>query len=534
MNPLTVSKVLEKENSSAWISNALNDFLETHEHVLNPSRRTLIRDVVSHTEGVMLPTGALSAWHPADSTGRIPEHTYIVTSGDWNDAVDWTFKGAKPMQPDTFDRHFIEALSVLGKHERRYVLDRSAGADSAYALRLRIVGSHALGMLFADTMCRPRTGGISILGNDPFILLVLPNDKARDPAMFLAMDLERRVGIIRGTRYLGCIKKLIFTVMNGLLPDYGILPLHCAGSEGKDGTTALFLGLSGTGKTTLSADPDRFLIGDDEHAWSDHGIANFEFGCYAKLAHLQKEKEPEIHEALFGKGSEGCIIENTMMLPDGTILFDDLRLTENSRGAYPLSRVPRVKEGATGTHPKTILFLTADASGVLPPVAKLSPAQAGLWFLLGYTSKLAGTELGVKEPKTTFSRFFGGPFMPCHPRKYITLFLEKIARHKTDVFLVNTGWSGGPYGVGKRMDISLTRSIVTDVLSGTLNNTNMKKDPLFHFHFPAHLDPRSTWADGAVYDRAAKELATKFAQSFDTLFGSLDIPADVKAACPGK
>jgi phosphoenolpyruvate carboxykinase (ATP) len=339
---------------------------------------------------------------------------------------------------------------------------------------------------------------------------------------------------------------MLFTVMNYLLPAEGILPIHCSANEGTDGDVALLLGLSGTGKTTLSADASRALLGDDEHGWSDTGTANFENGCYAKLIDLNPEKEPEIFKACFEERpwkEHGSIIENAMMYPDGTFdLFDD-RITPNSRGSYPLEYLTNINESSTGGHPKTILFLTADANGVLPPVSKLTKEQAKLWFIMGYTSKLAGTETGVTEPKSAFSRFFGAPFMPRNPDDYADLLGKKLDEHGTQVYLVNTGWSGGPYGVGARMDIMLTRAMCNAAIDGSLADVEYVQDPLFKVHVPKScpgvddasiLWPENTWDDKAAYAERAKKLAADFAAQWDKAYADKGIDPAIAAECPGK
>jgi phosphoenolpyruvate carboxykinase (ATP) len=337
----------------------------------------------------------------------------------------------------------------------------------------------------------------------------------------------------------------MFTVMNYILPGEGILPLHCSANEGPDGDTALLLGLSGTGKTTLSADPRRALLGDDEHGWSNNGIANFENGCYAKLINLREKKEPEIWNAVFHKAEyrdHGAIVENCMMYPWGTFDVDDERYTPNSRASYPLRFLTNIKTPPVGGHPKTILFLTADANAVLPPVARLTPEQAMLWFLMGYTSKLAGTETGIVDPVSTFSRFFGEPFMPRNPDVYATMLGEKMQEHGTNVYLVNTGWSGGPFGVGERMDIDITRAIVHAALSGDLEAVEYDPDPMFHILVPRScpgvpsdiLNPRNTWKDKAAFDQRAQKLAADFCRHFDTAYGDKGIDPSIIVQCPGK
>jgi phosphoenolpyruvate carboxykinase (ATP) len=362
--------------------------------------------------------------------------------------------------------------------------------------------------------------------------------------MIVAMDFDRGLGVIIGSAYCGSIKKMMFTVMNYILPEVGILPLHCSANEGPNGETALLLGLSGTGKTTLSADPSRALLGDDEHGWSNDGIANFEYGCYAKLINLRQDKEPEIYNAMLHKDNyleHGAIFENTMMYPWGIFdLFDD-RLTPNSRGSYPLSFLTNIKDPPVGTHPKTILFLTADANGVLPPVSKLTSEQAMLWFLMGYTSKLAGTETGIVDPVSTFSRFFGEPFMPRNPNEYAKLLGKKMEAHGTQVYLVNTGWSGGPYGEGERMDINLTRRLVDATLNGEFENVEYREDSIFHLHVPKVCDgvpskvlwPKNTWKNKEAFDKRAKKLAEDFSKHFDKAYkGKVD--PEIEKVCPGK
>ncbi|MEO0069979.1 MAG: phosphoenolpyruvate carboxykinase (ATP), partial [candidate division WOR-3 bacterium] len=317
-------------------------------------------------------------------------------------------------------------------------------------------------------------------------------------------------------------------------------------NEGPQGDIALFLGLSGTGKTTLSADPRRKLLGDDEHGWSDDGIANFENGCYAKLINLDPQKEPEIYNACFHEADyleHGAIIENAMVYPDGTFDLKDSRLTENSRGSYPLSFLANIKTPAIGSHPRTIIFLTADANGVLPPVARLTKEQAMLWFLLGYTSKLAGTETGIVEPKSTFSRFFGQPFMPRNPDVYARLLGEKLDRHGTKVYLVNTGWTGGPYGKGKRIDITLTREIVQAALDGSLERVEYETEPFFHLRIPRAcpgvpdphlLNPQNTWQDKKLYEERARKLASEFKSHFQRAYGDKGIDPAIARECPSQ
>ena len=546
---------------------AFNQHLDTllgrRSAVINPGREELIRAVIDRREAMPSATGALATWTPPESTGRSPKDTLTVRRPESEATIDWDSPNNLPIDEDTFAMVLDDAFATLGEKERVYALDRVIGADPACALPVKVVGDRALTALFADNMFRSIPAGIeaSVFHDCPFTLLVLPYDKL-DPTryvgrlrvdpriggtstMVIAMDLDFRIGVVYGSAYCGSVKKLMFSVMNYLLPAEGILPLHCSANEGPDGDIALLLGLSGTGKTTLSADPRRALLGDDEHGWSDGGIANFENGCYAKLIDLDPTKEPEIHNAIMHVDAvekHGSIVENAMVYPDGSFDLSDDRLTPNSRGSYPLRFLSNVKPSSTGGHPQTILFLTADANGVLPPIARLTRERAMLWFLMGYTSKLAGTETGIVEPKTTFSRFFGEPFMPRNPDVYARMLGERLEAHGTDVYLVNTGWSGGPYGVAERMDITLTRTMVQAALSGELRGVEYEEDELFHVSIPRScpgvpaeiLRPENTWVDKSKYRARALKLAGEFAAHFDTAYGDKGIDPAVAAQCPGK
>ncbi len=540
----------------------LDTMLDKHENVLkNPSRQEMIHLVVDNKEAVISAMGALATWTPPESTGRSPKDTVIVRRAASEATIDWDSPNNLSIEESTFDMIFADAMDALADGPV-LVSDRVVGADSRYAMPVRTVADLALTQLFADNMFRPVPEDISksVFVNKPFDLVVVPYDKL-DPAryegrlrlhadtgltsaMAIALDFDRRVGVVFGSAYCGSVKKMIFTAMNYYLPAEGILPLHCSANEGPDGDSALLLGLSGTGKTTLSADPRRALLGDDEHGWSNFGVANFENGCYAKLINLDPDKEPEIFNACFHLADwqeHGAIIENCLMYPDGSFDVDDERLTPNSRGSYPLTYLSNIKDSSTSAHPKTVLFLTADANGVLPPVSKLSEAQAMLWFLMGYTSKLAGTETGVTEPRTTFSRFFGEPFMPRNPDVYARMLGEKLRKHGTQVYLVNTGWTGGPYGVGARIDIKVTREIVQACLSGALADVEYDEDPLFMVSVPRTcpgvsdeiLVPKNTWLDKDGYDKRAAKLADEFAAHFDKAYGEKGIEKDVSEQCPG-
>jgi phosphoenolpyruvate carboxykinase (ATP) len=542
---------------------SLTRSLDQHPNALvNPSRRRMIQEVVDHREAIVSANGALATWTPPESTGRSPKDTYIVHHRDSAGNIDWDSPNNIPMEPETFDMLVQDALVALSDGDRLYVTDRVVGADSGYALPVRVFSDWAATALFTDNMFRavPEDIDRSVFARRGFKLLVAPYQKlnreryagrlrklrdGRTSNMAVAVDFDRQLGVVYGSAYAGSVKKLIFTVMNYILPGEGILPIHCSANEGPDGECALLLGLSGTGKTTLSADPSRALLGDDEHGWSDSGIANFENGCYAKLINLRIDKEPEIWHAVFHEAhylDHGAIVENCMMYPDGTFDVDDERLTPNSRASYPLWFLSNIKPGSKSVHPKIILFLTADANGVLPPVARLSPEQAMLWFLMGYTSKLAGTETGIIDPVSTFSRFFGEPFMPRNPGVYARMLGERMQRHGTQVYLINTGWSGGPFGVGARMDINLTRAIVNATLSGGLNDVSYTRDGTFHFSIPETcpdvpsevLLPRNTWANKDAYDARAQRLADDFSAHFDRAYGEKNIDRAVAAQCPGK
>jgi phosphoenolpyruvate carboxykinase (ATP) len=531
--------------------------------VKDPRREQLIQDAVERREAMVSAGGALATWTSPESTGRSPQDTLTVRRSASADTIDWDSPNNIGVDEETFDMVLDDALAALSKKPQIYEVDRVVGADSSYALPVKVISYHALTSLFADNMFRPIPSDIdrSVFYGRPFTLLALPYDKLDperyrgrlrvDPrtggtsTMVIAMDMDRRIGVVYGSAYGGSVKKLMFSVMNYLLPAEGILPLHCSANEGPNGDIALLLGLSGTGKTTLSADPRRALLGDDEHGWSDNGIANFENGCYAKLIDLNPAKEPEIFRAIMHKDAHerhGAIVENAMVYPDGTFDLTDDRLTPNSRGSYPLTYLSNIKASSVGDHPSTILFLTADANGVLPPIARLTHEQAMLWFLMGYTSKLAGTETGIIEPKTTFSRFFGEPFMPRNPDVYARMLGEKLDEHGTDVYLVNTGWVGGPYGKADRVDIDLTRAMVHAALSGALQDVEYVEDSLFHLSIPqtcpgvpdALLNPRASWSDPEAYDARAGRLASEFSAHYDKAYGNKGIDPAVAAQCPGK
>ena len=551
------------KNLESSFNKSIIDIIEGHNNVLvNLDRKKLIKHVLDNREAITSKNGALATWTAPESTGRRPKDTYIVKRSTSEENIDWTSPNNIAIKEDVFNMIFSDALDFLLKKENIYITDRVIGADSKYALPVRTITGHALTALFTDNMFRPVPKDIkkSAFVNRGFQLVTVPFDKLNSikyksllrvlpngdtSNVAVIMDFDRRLGIIVGSAYLGSVKKLMFTVMNYYLPFGGVLPLHCSANEDKDGNSALLLGLSGTGKTTLSADPERSLLGDDEHGWSIDGIANFENGCYAKMININPDKEPEIYDAVMHKDdplSHGAIIENAMVYPTGEFDFNDNRITENSRTSYPLSFLSNIKESSVSGHPTTILFLTADAYGVLPPVSKLDPNQAMLWFLMGYTSKLAGTETGITEPQATFSRFFGQPFMPLNPEIYSIMLGEKMQQYNTKVYLVNTGWFGGVYGVGKRIDLKLTRVMVNAALSGDLENVEYIYDELFHLNIPKTcpgipnkiLNPVNMWIEKEDYELTATRLANKFSAAFDEAYGNKNIKDSVRNQCPGK
>ncbi len=536
--------------------------IKEHPDVLeNPSRKTMIEEAVRRREAIVSANGALATWTPPESSGRSPKDTYIVHHPESEGSIDWDSPNNIPMAPDTFDMLVQDAVQTLAGKSRLYVTNRTLVADPAYAFPVSTVSNWALTALFTDNMFRAVPQGVeeSLFANRGLTLLVVPYDKldrdryagrlrklpgGQTSNMAVAMDFDRRFGVVFGSAYAGSVKKLMFSVMNYVLPGEGILPLHCSANEGPEGDIALLLGLSGTGKTSLSADPRRALLGDDEHAWSDHGIANFENGCYAKLINLRPAKEPEIWNAVFHEAphlEHGAIVENCMMYPWGAFDVDDERYTPNSRASYPLGFLSNIKTPPVGGHPRTILFLTADANAVLPPVSKLTSEQAMLWFLMGYTSKLAGTETGIVDPVSTFSRFFGEPFMPRNPDVYATMLGERMEKHGSRVYLINTGWSGGPFGVGARMDIDITRTIVHAALAGELDEVEYDPDPMFHILVPRScpgvpteiLNPRNTWQDKEAFDQRARKLAADFCNHFERAYGDKGIDPSVIVQCPG-
>jgi phosphoenolpyruvate carboxykinase (ATP) len=471
-------------------------------------------------------------------TGRSPNDKFVVRDASSEDTIWWDNNKA-------MSREHFEALKTdFMAHARLkslYVQDLVGGADPAHALNTRVICEFAWHALFIQhLLIVPKTHK----GFAPKLTIIdLPTFKA-DPARHgtrsetvIALDLKNGLVLIGGSQYAGEIKKSVFTVLNYLLPEKGVMPMHCSANAGPDGASAVFFGLSGTGKTTLSADPARTLVGDDEHGWSPNGIFNFEGGCYAKVIRLSKEAEPEIHATTHRWGT---VLENVVMDPHTHMIdLDDGSKTENTRAAYPLEAIPNASPTGLAATPKTIIMLTADAFGVMPPIAKLTPQQAMYHFLSGYTAKVAGTERGVSEPQATFSTCFGAPFIPRHPSVYGNLLRDLIAKHKVSCFLVNTGWTGGAYGTGSRMPIKVTRALLAAALSGRLDGAEMRADENFGFAVPVAVDgvdarilnPRETWADKQAYDAQAEKLAAMFVKNFEKFADHVD--EGVRKASPG-
>jgi len=505
----------------------------------NLSTPLLYEEAIRRREGRLAHLGPLVV-RTGQHTGRSPNDKFIVREPSSADKV-WWGEVNRSMEPANFDILYRRLLAYL-QGKDLFVQDCFAGADPEYRLPIRIITETAWHSLFARNMfiqARPEELAVHIpqftVINTPSFHAVPEVDGTRSE-VFIVIHFGQRIVLVGGTQYAGEIKKSIFTVLNYLLPQRNVLSMHCSANQGPGGDVAIFFGLSGTGKTTLSADPARTLIGDDEHGWSDRGVFNFEGGCYAKVIRLSPQAEPEIYETTrrFGTILENVGFDSTT----GRLNLDDDSLTENTRAAYPISHIPNATRTGLGGHPTNIIMLTADAFGVLPPIAKLTPAQAMYHFLSGYTAKVAGTEKGVTEPQATFSTCFGAPFMVLSPTVYANLLGEKIARHNVNVWLVNTGWTGGPYGVGQRMKIGYTRAMVRAALDGSLADVATVPDANFGLAVPTAcpdvpadvLDPRTTWADRAAYDAQARKLAAMFAENFKALADQ--VPADVRAAGP--
>jgi phosphoenolpyruvate carboxykinase (ATP) len=502
----------------------------------NAPAAALYQEAVARGEGLVAEGGGLVVT-TGQHTGRSPNDKFVVRDATTEHSIWWD--NNKPMSRQAFEtlrRDFMAHARLKNLH----VQDLAGGADPAHQLPTRVITEHAWHALFIQhLLIVPEDRS----GFSPRLTIIdLPSFRA-DPARHgtrsetvIALDLTNGLVLIGGTHYAGEMKKAVFTVLNYLLPERGVMPMHCSANVGPKGDSAVFFGLSGTGKTTLSADPSRTLIGDDEHGWSEKGLFNFEGGCYAKVIKLSKEAEPQIHATT---EMWGTVLENVKIDPVTRKLdLFDASLTENTRAAYPLSAIPNASATGLAPIPKTIVMLTADAFGVLPPIARLNPAEAMYHFLSGYTAKVAGTERGITEPQATFSTCFGAPFIPRDPAVYGNLLRDLIARHNVSCWLVNTGWTGGAYGEGHRMPIKVTRALLNAALEGRLDGVPMRADPYFGFAVPlevegvdpAILDPRRTWADHTAYDAMAKKLVGMFVKNFERFEAMAG--AEVKAANP--
>lgn len=499
----------------------------------------LYEEAVRRREGLIGHLGPLVV-RTGHHTGRSPNDKFIVREPSSEDNI-WWGNVNRPFDPDRFDRLYARLLAYLQLKDV-FVQDCFAGADLKYQIPIRVITEYAWHSLFARDMfiqakAEQRADFVpefTIIDTPRFH--AVPSLDGTNSEAYIIVHFGKKVVIIGGTSYGGEIKKSVFTILNYLLPLERVLSMHCSANVGKQDDVALFFGLSGTGKTTLSADPRRQLIGDDEHGWSDHGTFNFEGGCYAKVIRLSAEAEPEIYQVTrrFGTILENVAIDTSTRRID----LDDDTLTENTRAAYPVTYLPQIVRSGMAGHPANIIFLTADAFGVMPPIAKLTPQQAMYHFLSGYTAKVAGTEKGVIEPQATFSTCFGAPFMALHPTVYARLLGEKIEKHQVQCWLVNTGWTGGPYGVGHRVKIAYTRAMVHAALNGDLQSASFEPDPIFGVYVPAAccdvpdevLRPRSTWTDKSAYDEQARKLARMFADNFRQYEDT--VADDVRAASP--
>lgn len=501
----------------------------------NLSTAALVEAALTRDEGRLASNGAFTV-STGDCTGRSPKDKYLEDTPAIHDKI-WWGQVNRPMTPDQFVELERLAHDYLSAQNDLYVFQGFVGADPKHRLGVTTVAQFAWHALFAETLfIRPTAQELSSFRPDWLILncgahKLTSEEQSRlgiDSPTFIAQSIERKCVIIFGTEYAGEMKKSIFYAMNYDMPEENVCPMHCSANVASDdpANVALFFGLSGTGKTTLSADPDRALIGDDEHGWSDDGVFNFEGGCYAKCINLSKEGEPQIWDAIrFGSVLENVVIDEETRVPD----FDDGSVTENTRATYPVEHIPGALIPSMGGHPKNVIFLTADAFGVLPPVSRLSREQAAYYFINGYTSKLAGTEAGVTDPVPNFSPCFGGPFLPREPQVYAEMLAERIRKSDADVWLVNTGWSGGAYGDGSRIELKYTRAMVRAILDGSLANVSYEEDPIFGLQIPTEapevpseiLNPRKMWKDSSKYEAKAKDLAQKFRDN-DTKFEMSD------------
>ena len=487
----------------------------------NATPEQLIEETILRGQGLLSDKGALVI-KTGEFTGRSPKDKFIVTDAKTENEVNWGGFNTR-FDADKFEKLEKKMLRYFDGKDV-FIRDNYVCADENYRLNVRTITEYPWSNMFANNMfLRPSAADTS---EPEWTILCAPEfyaDPAEDSTRqhnFSIVDFTRKKVLIGGSGYTGEIKKGIFSVLNFLLPvDKGVFPMHCSANTGRQGDTAIFFGLSGTGKTTLSADPERNLIGDDEHGWTNEGVFNFEGGCYAKTVHLTEENEPEIYHAI----KHGAILENMKFVEGSrTPDFEDVSITENTRVSYPMHHIGNALPVSKGPHPANIFFLTCDAYGVLPPISRLTKGQAMYHFISGYTAKVAGTEAGVKEPQNTFSACFGAPFLPLHPARYAAMLGEKMEKFSTNVWLVNTGWTGGPYGVGSRMKLKYTRAMISQAIKGKLNNVAYHKHEIFGLNIPVScpdvpseiLDPRNTWSDKEAYDRTAKKLAKDFNDNF--------------------
>jgi phosphoenolpyruvate carboxykinase (ATP) len=507
----------------------------------NASTPQLYEEAIKRHEGHISHLGPLVV-RAGHHTSRSPNDRFIVKDSISADKVSWG-EVNRPIDPDKFQALFYRLQAYL-QGKDIFIQDCYAGADKNFRVPIRVITETAWHNIFARNMFRQiQDPGERAEHRPEFTVINVPNFRAipeqdgTNSEAFILLSLEKKLVLIGGTHYAGEIKKSIFTILNFHLPTQNVLSMHCSANVGPDGDTALFFGLSGTGKTTLSADKDRRLVGDDEHGWSENGVFNFEGGCYAKVIRLSAENEPDIYETT---RKFGTILENVAFDINSRLVdLNDNSLAENTRAAYPLSHIDNaIREGTSG-HPKNIIMLTADAFGVLPPVSRLTPEQAGYQFISGYTAKVAGTEVGMsKEPQATFSTCFGAPFMVLPSTVYSKLLREKITRHGVNCWLINTGWTGGPYGIGSRMSLPYTRAIVHAALAGELDNVAYETDPIFGLSMPKAcpnvppeiLNPRNTWADKSEYDAKARDLAQRFHENFARF--AVDVPDEVRQSGP--
>lgn len=506
----------------------------------NLSTPALYEEVVRRREGSISHLGPLVV-HTGHHTGRSPDDKFIVREKTSQDKINWG-KINRPFDEAKFDGLFAKLGAYLQGRDV-FVQDLFGGADPRYQIPVRIITVYAWHNLFARDLLIQPAKPIRHASPETFTIIdaphfhAVPETDGTNSEVFIVINFARKIVIIGGTSYAGEIKKSVFTILNYLLPNVNVFPMHCSANMGRAGDTALFFGLSGTGKTTLSADPNRSLIGDDEHGWSENGIFNFEGGCYAKVIRLSPSAEPAIYQTtrMFGTVLENVIMDSETRHID----LNDGSLTENTRAGYPLVHIPNHVPSGVGGHPKNIVMLTCDAFGVMPPIAKLTPEQAMYHFLSGYTAKVAGTEKGVgKDPQVTFSTCFGAPFMPQHPSVYAGLLGEKMRNHRVTTWLVNTGWNGGPYGIGSRISIAHTRAMVDAALTGKLDNIETFEEPFFGLHIPARcpdvpseiLMPRNTWESASAYEGKAGELVARFKKNFEAYLA--DVSQAVAKAGP--